>query len=280
MAERAEFHEFEAKPFNSQSCNHCDMVPDAAVHLGFGLAAGPNPDRVEPLETPWYEPHDFEPTFDQYLTPPKCLHCGQDEFAQYHKIDPTQPHGFRPKIGEGVGDGCSACNAAYNAPIHLAPDAPHVEQITRTTLSTEVPTDKLRRMVLNAYEMYPGDIGLEGETSQDVETAQRVNDLRDWWLDLQAKQIQMVAGKAVEYGSNSLMELGRELADLAHRKVTDEEAQELGCWINARQKMGRWSDAVKKGKRPSDDTLIDLMVYCVMTLRIRDVGGWPDTQGL
>lgn len=242
-------HAFTAKPFNSTECNECDLGKMAVAN---GVVVHPDPetayDAASNLVDSWYEPHLFQKTVGFF---DKCQVCHTGNLSQYH---------IRDEVPTDIG--------------------PHVEQITRETLTTEVPTDKLKRMVLNAYEMYPGDIGLEGESSADVETARRVNDLRDWWLALQAKQIDMVATKAVEYGSNSLEQLGSKLARLQRRRPEPEELQELGCWINAVQKMERWTDAVYKGKRPSDDTLIDLMVYCVMALRLREVGGWPDASGL
>lgn len=108
--------------------------------------------------------------------------------------------------------------------------------------------------------------------------AERLEDLTEWWMTTSASDLEMVAKKAVTYGSNSLEQLGRKMAQLQGAEVTDEEAQELGCWVNAVQKMERWTDAVMRGERPQDDTLLDLMVYATMARRIRHSGGWPDGQ--
>lgn len=82
-------------------------------------------------------------------------------------------------------------------------------------------------------------------------------------------------GKAVQYGANSMKELGYDLGGLQQRDVSAEEAQELACYFYIRGKMGRWKDAIMRGERPSDDTILDIGVYARMVQRIRDAGGWP-----
>lgn len=96
-----------------------------------------------------------------------------------------------------------------------------------------------------------------------------------WWEGRAGAEAAAVVPKAVEYGSNSLMQLGRMQARLQGREVADAEALELGCWINLVQKVERWSDAVLRGDRPSEDTMFDIGVYTRMAQRVRDVGGWP-----
>lgn len=105
--------------------------------------------------------------------------------------------------------------------------------------------------------------------------ADRVQELRDWWAKQAESDVDMVAGKAVAYGSNSLTQLGRKLAQLQGREVTTEEAQELGCWINLVQKIERLTDSVMRGERASDDSITDAICYLVMTRRIRERGSWP-----
>lgn len=96
-----------------------------------------------------------------------------------------------------------------------------------------------------------------------------------WWVDLAKTDIEAIAPKSLAYGSNSLEQLGHKLAQLSGRTIDSEEAQELGCWINAVQKIERWTDAVMRGERPADDTLMDLMIYTGMARRIRENGSWP-----
>lgn len=110
-------------------------------------------------------------------------------------------------------------------------------------------------------------------------TQDRIADLKRWWSAMAVNEIEMVADKAVVYGSNSIEQVGRKMAQLQGREVSSEEAQELGCWVNSVQKMERWTDAVMRGDRPKDDTITDLHVYAVMSLRIRNSGGWPDQTG-
>lgn len=99
--------------------------------------------------------------------------------------------------------------------------------------------------------------------------------LNEWWLKRAEGEARAVVPKAIAYGSNSLMQLGRKLAQLQNREVPDDEALELGCWINAVQKIERWTDAVMRGERCSDDSIYDLGIYVKMAQRIRDVGSWP-----
>jgi hypothetical protein len=114
---------------------------------------------------------------------------------------------------------------------------------------------------------------------EERKVSKRVADLRQWWLAKSEAEVEMVAAKAVVYGSNSLEQLGRKVAQLHGREVSSEEAQELGCWINLVQKTERWTDAVMRGDRPKDDTLTDVATYATMSLRIRNAGGWPDSEG-
>lgn len=81
--------------------------------------------------------------------------------------------------------------------------------------------------------------------------------------------------KAVEYGSNSMLDLGQSMARAMHRQVGDEEAMELACFFYMQGKMGRWLDAIVAGRRPGDDTPFDIGVYAKMVQRIREAGAWP-----
>lgn len=85
-----------------------------------------------------------------------------------------------------------------------------------------------------------------------------------------------MAPKAVEYGANSMIEVGRTMARIQGRhNISDEEATEMACMFYIAGKIGRWVDAVTAGKRPSTDTIYDIGIYAKMAQRIRDVGGWP-----
>lgn len=108
------------------------------------------------------------------------------------------------------------------------------------------------------------------------ETDRLINAITDWWLNKAHQEIEAVAPKAVEYGSNSMIEVGRTMARLQHRReVPDDEAIEMACMFYIAGKLGRWVDAVAEGKRPSVDTIYDINIYAKMAQRVRDVGGWP-----
>lgn len=102
------------------------------------------------------------------------------------------------------------------------------------------------------------------------------NALKDWWVDNAAVKANAVVPKALEYSSEDLAEIGRTMANLLGLDVpTIEEANELGLYFYLVGKLARWGGAIKEGRRPSDDTIYDLVVYGTMAERNRAVGGWP-----
>lgn len=100
-------------------------------------------------------------------------------------------------------------------------------------------------------------------------------ELSEWWRHAANDEIERTVPKSVEYGATDLIDIGRDLARCAGRQVADEEAAELGVYFYLRGKLARWTDAVVRGERPSDDTLFDIGVYVRMAQRIRAAGGWP-----
>lgn len=119
------------------------------------------------------------------------------------------------------------------------------------------------------------DAAVPTEELTGVDTVRLEQQLNEWWMALAEEESRTVVPKAVAYGSNSLLQLGRKMAQLKGRTVSDEEAMELGCWVYAVGKIERWTDAVMRGERPSDDSIYDLGIYVKMVQRIRDVGSWP-----
>lgn len=128
-------------------------------------------------------------------------------------------------------------------------------------LNAEIPTEELIRDA--------------EEEDVDLSRVPLEQALTEWWMDRAEEESRTVIPKAVAYGSNSLLQLGRKMAQLKGRLVSDEEAMELGCWVYAVGKIERWTDAVMRGERPSDDSLYDLGIYVKMVQRIRDAGSWP-----
>lgn len=121
------------------------------------------------------------------------------------------------------------------------------------------------------------EAGIVGVVSPPPEvTSDGVRELADWWRARCEEEIEAVVPKAVEYGANSMIEVGRSMLRIAGRTdVTDGEAIEVACMFYLSGKLGRWIDAVAAGKRPSDDTVYDMGIYIKMAQRARDVGTWP-----
>jgi hypothetical protein len=105
------------------------------------------------------------------------------------------------------------------------------------------------------------------------------DELRAWWISTADRDISESLDKIVEYGGNGpaydLLATGHDLAAMNGRRVTDEEAVELAIMMYLSSKVNRWLAAAKDGRRPSDDTLLDITYYSLMARRNRAVGGWP-----
>jgi hypothetical protein len=102
------------------------------------------------------------------------------------------------------------------------------------------------------------------------------NALKDWWVDNAAAAADATIPKAIAYSSQDLADIGYTMAGMLGLKATSiEEATEIGLLFYLQGKLSRWIGAVKEGRRPSDDTLFDGMVYFTMAIRNRAVGGWP-----
>lgn len=102
--------------------------------------------------------------------------------------------------------------------------------------------------------------------------------LRAWWHQRAEDEVTSVAPKAIEYGSRDLIEMGRTLIRVAGREVTDEEAAEAGIWFYVLGKIARWTAAIERGERVSNDTLLDIGIYVKMAQRLRAVGSWPGVE--
>ena len=107
-----------------------------------------------------------------------------------------------------------------------------------------------------------------------------MEELMRWWVKSAHDEIASMTAKMVEYGgggrAEDLLQIGHTLATTQGRKVTDEEATELGIYFYLVGKMARWTAAVVDHDRPSDDTLHDISIYTRMAQRARVAGGWPN----
>lgn len=82
-------------------------------------------------------------------------------------------------------------------------------------------------------------------------------------------------GKVRHYGANDLEHIGRVLARSQQRRVSAEEATELGILFYLSGKMARIEEAMVRGERPDDDSIFDLQYYAQMIRRVRAAGSWP-----
>lgn len=99
--------------------------------------------------------------------------------------------------------------------------------------------------------------------------------LHRWWINHAESEARMMIPKAVEYGADDLLQIGRQMAATAGRAVDDAEAAELGIFFYAYGKMARIAAAIKEGRAPSKDSWLDLGVYAKMAQHVRERGGWP-----
>jgi hypothetical protein len=96
-----------------------------------------------------------------------------------------------------------------------------------------------------------------------------------WWIQMADKEAPVIHAKAKEYGTNSLVEMGRIWARAQCREVDEAEAIEIGCFLYAYGKIQRIADALLKGDLPNGDSWKDLTVYGLMSLYAREKGHWP-----
>lgn len=108
----------------------------------------------------------------------------------------------------------------------------------------------------------------------DAEAPEELN-FHTWWVAMADREAPTVQRKAEEYGTNSLVEMGRIWARAQDRDVTDLEAVEIGCFLYAYGKIQRVADALLKGKSPNVDSWHDLTIYSLMVQFSREKGTWP-----
>lgn len=121
---------------------------------------------------------------------------------------------------------------------------------------------------------------VRAEQVTTVTKDEQVAEFTGWWKDVAQKEIDAVVLKTLEYKGGDLDVIGFELARMAGREISREEAFELGVYFYLRGKVGRWFTAVENGQRVSDDTIFDIAVYTRMVQRIRVKGSWPGVEGL
>lgn len=102
-----------------------------------------------------------------------------------------------------------------------------------------------------------------------------VASITGWWRTVAEADLQACLPKLAEYGSNDLVEIGRDLCALAGWENPSEQVMaEVGVWFYLRGKIGRTMEALIHHRLPSDDTVHDITVYSMMIRRIRRTGQW------
>lgn len=113
-----------------------------------------------------------------------------------------------------------------------------------------------------------------GLTSTPITRDQRIEEITAWWQNTAQDEIDRTVPKMVEYGSNDLSEIGRQMSEaMGLAGFTEQELAELGIYFYLVGKFARWTSAIREGRRVSDDTLFDIGVYVRMAQRIREKGG-------
>lgn len=98
---------------------------------------------------------------------------------------------------------------------------------------------------------------------------------RDYLHHLVDELVDNVAPKAREYGNTELAQLGVTLSHVAGQQVDNyNHATQNAVWFYASGKLARWTAAVARQQQPSRDTVYDLLVYCLMWLKVQETGEW------
>lgn len=104
---------------------------------------------------------------------------------------------------------------------------------------------------------------------------------RQYFHDLVDSILDPLVSKAREYGTLELEQLGGvfrstqgHLPGLDSPTADQQRNLQVACWFYAQGKAARWTAAVRRGQVPSTDTVLDLMIYCMMYLKITETGEW------
>lgn len=98
---------------------------------------------------------------------------------------------------------------------------------------------------------------------------------RQYFHDLVDAVLDPLVSKAREYGTIELEQLGGVFRTTQGFGPSTAQANlQVATWFYAQGKAARWTAAVRRGETPSVDTVLDLMVYCMMYLKITETGEW------
>lgn len=98
--------------------------------------------------------------------------------------------------------------------------------------------------------------------------------LSEFWREKTEALISLCAPKVEEYGSQDLADIGWDLLEMSNKdeNASEEDAYETGVYFYVRGKIARWANAIKQGRPVSQDTLDDIITYCILALHNREVG--------
>lgn len=101
----------------------------------------------------------------------------------------------------------------------------------------------------------------------------KVDELREWWMAVAAADFELMAPKIGEYTAADLEIMG---VVMEHWGISAPEGgMEAATVWYILGKVARAVAAYREGRQPSEDTLHDIVVYGMMTRRMRETGEWP-----
>lgn len=114
------------------------------------------------------------------------------------------------------------------------------------------------------------------ESTQEILDNQQEDAFREYFHNLLEEILDGAIPKAKTYGTHELVALGRTLNQTYRpdQSLTDSQAIQVACWFYASGKLARWNAAQGRGEQPTSDTVLDLMVYCLMWLKVSETGEW------
>jgi len=232
---------------------------------------------TDPAPPPITRPYAANPA---RVRPPDIV----DALFHPERLGADDPSSLRTEGVAGVND------PGHTERVTAAPPDPAIDVTTaallriaarqQEELAAQQPTEPPSGGDINAAQ-HPWEAA-----KQLIEAARRDNelppwaaDLIGWWGETARGDIGGSIKKVVEYGGRGaaydLLATGHDLAAMNGRTATDQEATELAILFYLSSKVNRWFAAAIDGRRPSDDTLLDIVYYGMMARRNRAVGGWP-----
>jgi hypothetical protein len=102
-----------------------------------------------------------------------------------------------------------------------------------------------------------------------------------WWTAINESEFGQTIAKCVEYGSEGgdLVSIGRSMAEIAKAQPPPGVSErqywtELGIHFYLTGKVARAQEAFREGRMPSEDGILDSVVYSRMSRRTRQRGYW------